>query len=93
MGIRVALGAEPSSLVRLVLGRSVWLTLIGSAAGLVLALLASGAIRGMLFGVTAGDPRVLGPVAALMLVAALAASYPPARRILKQSPSRALRDA
>jgi predicted permease len=92
MGIRVALGAEPSSLVRLVLGRTAALTLAGSAAGLVLALLASGAVRGMLFGVTPGDPRVLVSVVAIMLAAALAASYLPARRILKQAPSRALRD-
>jgi putative ABC transport system permease protein len=93
MGIRVALGAEPSSLVRLVLGRAAMLTLAGSAAGLVLALLASGAVRGMLFGVTPDDPRVLVSVAAIMLAGALTASYLPARRILKQTPSSALRDA
>jgi predicted permease len=93
MGIRVALGAEPSSLVRLVLGRTAWLALAGSAVGLVLALAAAGAIRSMLFGVTAADPRVLGSVAVLMLAAALAAGYLPARRILQQAPGRALRDA
>jgi len=92
MGIRVALGAEPSSLVRLVVARAAWLTLGGSAVGLVLALTASSAVRGMLFGVTPADPRVLGPVVAIMLAAALAASYVPSRRILKQAPSAALRD-
>ena len=56
MGIRVALGAEPSSLVRLVLARAAWLTVVGSLAGLVLALLASRAVTGMLFGVTAAIP-------------------------------------
>ena len=93
MGVRVALGAEPSSLVRLVLGRTVALTLVGSAAGVVLALLAAGAVRGLLFGVTADDPRVLLSVVAIMLAAAMAASYLPARRILKQAPGLALRDA
>jgi putative ABC transport system permease protein len=92
MGIRVALGAEPSSLVRLVLRRAAALTLVGSAVGLVLAFLASGAIAGMLYGVTALNPVVLGSVAAIMLAAALAASYLPARRILKQAPGMALRD-
>jgi putative ABC transport system permease protein len=92
MGIRVALGAEPSSLVRLVLKRAALLTLAGSAVGLLLAFLASGAIAGMLYGVTAFNPIVLASVAAIMLTAALAASYLPARRILKQAPGMALRD-
>ena len=92
MGIRVALGAEPSSLVRLVLARAAWLTAVGSFAGLVLALLASRAVTGMLFGVTAADPGVLATVGAIMLAAAMAASYLPARRILKQAPGRTLRD-
>jgi ABC-type antimicrobial peptide transport system permease subunit len=91
MGIRVALGAEPSSLVSLVLTRAAVLTLIGSTIGLALAALASGAIAGMLYGVTAFNPAVLGGVVAVMLAAALAASYVPARRILKQSPGIALR--
>jgi predicted permease len=93
MSIRVALGAEPSSLVRLVLGRAAWLAGLGSAGGLGLALLSAGAVRGMLFGVAPDDPRVLASVAAIMLAATLGASYLPARRILKQAPTRALRDA
>jgi putative ABC transport system permease protein len=92
MGIRVALGAEPASLVRLVLKRAAWLTLAGSAVGLGLAWLASGAIDGMLYGVTAFNPVVLASVAAIMLGAALTASWLPARRILKQAPGLALRD-
>ena len=92
MGIRLALGAEPSSLVRLVLARAAWLTGIGSLAGLGLALLAARAVTGMLFGITAADPRVLATVGAIMLAAAMAASYLPARRILKQAPGRTLRD-
>ena len=46
----------------------------------------------MLFGITAADPRVLATVGAIMLAAAMAASYLPARRILKQAPGRTLRD-
>jgi predicted permease len=92
MGIRVALGAEPSSLVRLLLARAAWLTAVVSLAGLVLALLASRAVTGMLFGVTAADPGVLATVGAIMMAAAMGASYLPARRILKQAPARTLRD-
>jgi predicted permease len=91
MGIRVALGAEPSSLVRLLLTHAARLTLLGSAIGLGLALLASSAISGMLYGVTAVDPGVLLSVAAIMLAAAMMASWLPARRILKQPPGLALR--
>ncbi|MEO5821650.1 MAG: ABC transporter permease [Vicinamibacteraceae bacterium] len=91
MGIRVALGAEPASLVRMVLTHAARLTLVGSAVGLGLTLLASNAISGMLYGVTAVDPAVLMSVAATMLAAAMAASYLPARRILKQPPGLALR--
>ena len=93
MGIRVALGAEPSSLVGLVLKRAAVLTLIGSAAGLGLATLGAGAISGMLYGVTAFNPVVLGGVAAIMLGAAMAASWIPARRILRMPPGLALRDS
>ncbi len=90
MGIRVALGAEPASLVRLVLAHAARLTLIGSAVGLGLAILVSNALSGMLYGVTAVDPVVLLSVAAVMLAAAMAASYLPARRILDRPPGLAL---
>ena len=93
LGIRLALGAEPGALVRLILGRAAQLTVAGAVLGLGLAALGSRLIDGMLFGVTAADPRVLGSVAALLIGAALAASYLPARRVLAQPPGRALRDA
>jgi putative ABC transport system permease protein len=93
MGIRVALGAEPSSLVRLVLKRAAGLTLVGAVIGLGLAALASSAVTGMLYGVTAFNPVVLGGVAAIMLGAAMAASWIPARRILRMPPGLALRDS
>ena len=93
MGIRVALGAAPSSLVRLVLRRALALAAAGAAVGLVLAALASDAVEGMLYGVTALNPGVLLSVAALVLAAALAASWLPARRILRLAPGVALRDA
>ena len=73
------------------MGRALWIK-IGTLAGLVLALLASRAVTGMLFGVTAADPGVLATVGAIMLAAAMTASYLPARRILKQAPGRTLRD-
>jgi hypothetical protein len=69
--------------VRLLLACAAWLTVLGSLAGLVLALLASRAVTGMLFGVTAADRRTAS--GAIMLAAAMA-SHLPARRILKQAP-------
>ena len=61
MGIRVALGAEPSSLVRLVLARAAWLTAVrlGRSASCWRCSRRAPS-RGMLFGVTAADPGVLG---------------------------------
>lgn len=92
MGIRMALGAEPASLVRLVVKRGIQLSLAGSVAGLVLAFLMSGLLNGLLFGVTARDPIVLGLVVSVMLAVAFVASVVPARRVLRQTPARTLRD-
>ena len=87
MGIRVALGAEPASLVRLVLARAPGSRSSARSWGWGWRCSASSAISGMLYGVTAVDPGVLLSVAVIMLAAAMAASYLPARRILKQAPA------
>jgi predicted permease len=92
MGIRMALGAEPGSLVRLVVGRGVTLAIVGSALGLGIALLLTSFIEGLLFGVTATDPSVLAGIAATTMAVTAVASIVPARRILKRSPSSTLRD-
>ena len=92
MGIRMALGAEPRSLVWLVVRRGAWLALAGSLAGVAIARAASGALEDLLFSVTAGDPLTLAATVAFVLAVSTIASYAPARRILRQSPGTALRE-
>jgi putative ABC transport system permease protein len=92
MGIRMALGAEPGALVGLIVKRGATLAAIGAAAGLVIALALTGVVKTLLFNVSAVDPLVLAAVSGLTLLSAMAASYVPARRILKQTPGRTLRD-
>ena len=91
IGIRLALGAEPKDVLRLVLGRAVVLALGGLGVGLAASLLLTRFVEGMLFGVTATDPVAFGGVMALTLAAVLLASYLPARRALNVAPSDALR--
>lgn len=92
MGIRMALGAEPRSLVALIVKRAAMLAGIGSAAGLAIALALAGVVKSLLFRVSAADPLVLASVVLVTLAASMAAGYVPARRILRQMPGRTLRD-
>lgn len=91
IGVRVALGAAPARISRLVVGSGARMVIIGAAAGLGCALLLSGLMKGLLFGVGPRDPLsfLLAP-AALIGVAVLAA-YIPARRAARISPVEALR--
>lgn len=91
MGIRMALGAEPRSLVWLVAKRGAVLAAVGAIAGIAIARLASGVLEGLLYGVTAADPATIIATAAFMLAASTVATYAPARRIFKQSPGKTLR--
>ena len=91
IGIRMALGATPFALLRLVAGRGVALALAGAAAGLAGAFLLSPLVRDQLFNVTPADPAVLGTVASVTILAALAASLLPARRATRVSPVESLR--
>jgi hypothetical protein len=79
----MALGAEPRSLVWLVAKRGAVLASVGAAAGIAIARVAAGTLEGMLFGVTAGDPMTIAAAAVLVSVASMAATYAPARRILR----------
>ena len=88
----MALGAEPRSLVTLIVKRGAVLAGIGSAAGLTIATALTGVVKNLLFGVRAADPLVLASVVLVTLAAAMAASYVPARKILRQTPGRTLRD-
>src|SRR6185503_772485 len=80
IGVRLALGAQLSDVLRLVLGQGLKLTLIGAALGLFGAYLATRAITSVLYGVSATDPITFGLVSSLLIGVALIACYVPARR-------------
>jgi len=91
IGIRMALGAQRSSVYALVMRQAGWLTVAGIAIGLVCSVGASLLIRKLLFGVQAWDVATLASVALLLAVASLAASFVPARRAASVNPTDALR--
>jgi len=91
IGLRVALGASPSDVMRLVMREGALLVAIGLVAGAALSLAGARFLSGLLFGVSARDPLVFAAVSALVTVAALAACLIPGRRALRVDPLIALR--
>jgi predicted permease len=91
IGIRQAIGAQRSDILRMVLSQGVRLSLAGIAAGTVVAVLATRLISGMLFHVSATDPVTFAAIAILFLIVALAASCIPAFRATRVDPLEALR--
>ena len=91
IGLRMALGARASDVVRMVLKRSVVMTTLGLGAGLALAALAARSLGGFLFEVDANDPLTFAGITGLLFVVALLASYLPARRATRVNPTVALR--
>lgn len=91
-GIRMALGAEPVSIRNLVVRQGLFLAALGVAIGLPAALLVSGALREMLFGISPTDPSAYAIAAILLAAAALLASWFPALRATRVSPMSALRE-
>jgi putative ABC transport system permease protein len=92
IGIRLALGALPSGVTRLIVRRGAILAAVGLAIGAVGSLAMVGLIRSLLFDVAPGDPVTLVAVVLLLGGVALAASYLPARRAVRTDPLVALRD-
>ncbi len=91
IGVRLALGASRGDILRMVLGRGVWLAVVGAVVGLPLALGAAQGLSALLYGVSMRDPLVFAGVPAVLLAAAGLASYLPARRASRLDPSVALR--
>lgn len=91
LAIRIALGAQPADIGRLVLGQGLRLGLLGTLLGLAGAAAGGRLASGMLFRVTPADPAVLAAVAVLLLAVTLAASWLPARRAARIDPMAALR--
>ena len=91
IGVRMALGAQRGAVYRLILQEAAWLIAAGVAIGLVCAVAAATLIRGMLFGVRSWDVPTLAAVAVLLGIAALLASFFPARRAASVNPIDALR--
>jgi predicted permease len=92
IGIRIALGARPREVIRLVLAGSARPLMAGLAIGIAGALVASQVLRSELYGVSPLDPLTYGGVALLLSAAATAASYIPARRAARLNPTQALRE-
>jgi putative ABC transport system permease protein len=91
IGVRVALGANPRAVLRLIAAEGVRLTAGGIAAGTAAAVLVSRAMSGLLFGVSAVDPFTYLAVVILFAIVAGVACFVPARRALRVDPLTALR--
>ena len=91
LGLRIALGAEPREVMRLVLRQGMLPVAVGIVAGLGGAVLLARVMKSLLFGVEPGDPATFGGVALILTVVALAACYLPARRATVVDPATTLR--
>jgi putative ABC transport system permease protein len=91
IGIRMALGAEPGDILKMVLRQSIVVVAIGIVAGLAVAFAGTRAIASLLVGISASDPATFLVVVVLLSAVALAACWIPARRATRISPLVALR--
>ena len=91
IGLRLALGAQRSDVLRLIVGEGAWLAVLGVAIGITASLVITRLLSSLLFGVSATDPITFVGVAVILSLVALLASYIPARRAAKVDPMEALR--
>jgi putative ABC transport system permease protein len=92
IGIRIALGALPWDILRVVLSEAATMTALGLAAGMVAAFIVMRTIRGLLYGVNPADPVVIVGVSMFLAAVALVASYVPSRRAAAVDPTVSLRN-
>jgi putative ABC transport system permease protein len=91
IGIRLALGAEPRDVMKLVIGQALKLTAIGLAIGVPIAFAVNRAMASLIFGIVSVNLLLLAEFTMLLILAALAAAYIPARRAMRVDPMVALR--
>ncbi len=92
IGVRMALGAQPADLMRAILGESIVLVLIGSAAGFPAALACGQLVSSQLYGVPAQDPVTFAAATAILFLVGSIAAFLPARRAALLDPVAALRE-
>jgi putative ABC transport system permease protein len=91
IGIRMTFGAQPSGILRMIVGQGLVLALLGVGIGIAGALAITGLLKSLLFEVTPTDPATFAGVAMVLVSAALIATFIPARRAASIDPMVALR--
>jgi putative ABC transport system permease protein len=91
IGLRMALGAQPRDVRRLIVGQGLRVVALGVGIGLIAALALARVMTSLLFGITATDPLTFVGVALLLVIVALLACFVPARRAAQVDPMIALR--
>jgi ABC-type antimicrobial peptide transport system permease subunit len=91
IGVRLALGAEPAGVVRLIVARGLGVAAIAAAAGATVAVSGGRLVESLLYGVSPRDPVIVTAAAAAVVVIALVACWLPARRAARINPIQALR--
>jgi predicted permease len=91
IGVRMALGARPADILKMVLGQSFVLVAVGTVAGLLGAFALTRVLQGLLFGIKPTDASTFGMMAAVLAISSLVACLGPARRAAKVDPIVALR--
>ena len=91
VGVRLALGAQPRAVLRMLLGTGARVAAVGIGAGLILSFMLTGVVANQLYGLTATDPVTMAAASALLFSVALLASFVPAWRATRIDPVAALR--